>query len=533
MRKFYALTNLISILLLFVSCSGTPKAVAPGNSALETQFQTSINQQSNIPFDSTLIGTFYTNHPELKKYEKNVTDIYRQHNFHEIWFDQKGVVEFGHSLYSKAKDLEMEGIFVSFPYQAKIDGVFLDEVENTLTEAETEIMLSNLFLFYAEKVYNGIDEKATTSMGWLLPRKQLSYVSLLDSIMTKQNLENENQKVLFRQYYRLREVLTRYREIEKSGGWKHIDFSTKLKAYKPEDTSNVILLIRERLFITGELAQNNQSNKYDDELLAAIKKYQVQNGFNPVRSIEPKHIMAMNVPVGERIKQIVVNMERCRWISPEIVKSKELVVVNIPSYKLNFYRDGKSELESAVVVGKNLNKTVIFSGKMSNVVFSPYWNVPQSILNKEIKPGIAKNPNYLETHNMEWHNGQVRQKPGMKNSLGLVKFIFPNSNDIYLHDTPSKSLFEKENRAFSHGCIRVAKPRELALKLLENDSTWTPKKVDAAMNAGVEKWVSLKEKIPVYIGYFTAWVNEKGEISFYNDVYKRDENLFKLLTNSQ
>jgi murein L,D-transpeptidase YcbB/YkuD len=252
-----------------------------------------------------------------------------------------------------------------------------------------------------------------------------------------------------------------------------------------------------------------------------------------VRSIEPKHIVSMNVPVAERIRQIVVNMERSRWISPEIVQSKELLVVNIPAYKLNFYRDGKSELESAVVVGKNLNKTVIFSGKMSNVVFSPYWNVPQSILNKEVKPGIAKNPNYLETHNMEWHNGQVRQKPGKKNSLGLVKFIFPNSNDIYLHDTPSKNLFEKENRAFSHGCIRVAKPRELALKLLENDSTWTPQKVDAAMNAGVEKWVSLKEKIPVYIGYFTAWVNEKGEISFYKDVYKRDENLFKLLTDSQ
>jgi murein L,D-transpeptidase YcbB/YkuD len=226
-------------------------------------------------------------------------------------------------------------------------------------------------------------------------------------------------------------------------------------------------------------------------------------------------------------------MERCRWISPEIVNAKELIVVNIPSFKLNFFRDGKSVLESPVVVGKNLTKTVIFSGKMSYIAFSPYWNLPQSIINKEVKPGMAKNKNYLESHNMEWNNGQVRQMPGKRNSLGLVKFMFPNSNNIYLHDTPSKSLFARERRAFSHGCIRVGKPRDLAITILKDDNSWTPEKIDAAMNAGKESTCVLKTKIPVYIGYFTAWVNDQGEISFYEDIYKRDENLFKLLTDSQ
>ena len=225
----------------------------------------------------------------------------------------------------------------------------------------------------------------------------------------------------------------------------------------------------------------------------------------------------------------MVNMERCRWIAPEIVKANEFIVVNIPSYKVNLFRDGKSEFESPVVVGAVMTKTVIFSGNMSYIVFSPYWNIPQSIINKDIKPGMRKNPNYLASHNMEWNNGQVRQKPGKNNSLGLIKFIFPNSNNIYLHDTPSKSLFERDNRAFSHGCIRVGKPKDFAIAILKGDPNWTPAKIDKAMNAGKESSYSLKRKIPVHIGYFTAWVNVEGEINFYEDVYDRDGRLANLL----
>jgi murein L,D-transpeptidase YcbB/YkuD len=237
----------------------------------------------------------------------------------------------------------------------------------------------------------------------------------------------------------------------------------------------------------------------------------------------------MNIPVAERIKTIIVNMERCRWISPEFSSAKVYVVVNIPSFKLTMVRNGKVELESPVIVGDQMTETVIFSGMMSQIVFCPYWNVPVSIIKKEVKPGMAKNKNYLETHNMEWNNGQVRQKPGKNNSLGMVKFIFPNVDDIYIHDTPGKSLFTRGRRALSHGCIRVAKPRDLAVAVLEDDPAWTPEKIDAAMREGVEKAYRLKSRIPVYIGYLTAWVDRDGEINFYQDVYKRDERLAQLL----
>jgi murein L,D-transpeptidase YcbB/YkuD len=200
---------------------------------------------------------------------------------------------------------------------------------------------------------------------------------------------------------------------------------------------------------------------------------------------------------------------------------------------MNYFKEGKTLLNSKVVVGKVMNQTVIFSGMLQYVVFSPYWNVPKSIIDKEIAPAMKKNKNYLAQHNMEWNDGNIRQKPGPKNSLGLVKFLFPNSNSIYLHDTPSKSLFKEEKRAFSHGCIRLEKPIELAYLLVKDDKNWTMEKLNNAFHSKKEIWYTLKHKIPVYIGYFTAWVNEYDEVQFYDDVYARDECLTTYLFSEQ
>jgi murein L,D-transpeptidase YcbB/YkuD len=515
------------VLLNIISCKSQNKAVEA--EPLVSDLQGNINYHSNLPFDSALIIPFFISFPELDKYEDDVSAIYMKHKYNHLWFDKKGIVEFSHSLYGKIKALDVEGVSATFPYQQAVDGIFDVTIKNRLSETETEIMLSCLFLFYAEKVYKGVDDKTTSAIGWLLPRKEVSYTVLLDSMLSDPELLNRNEQTLFPQYYKLRNVLQRYRDIEKNGGWKPIFLDPDLKAYNPGDTAIAIRQIRERLFVTGDLKQNTGSNRYDDEMVAAVNKYQARNGKKADPLIKPKLIQEMNTPISRLIKTIMVNMERCRWISPEMFKAGEFIVVNIPSYKLNLYRDGKSEFESPVVVGTSMTKTVIFSGNMSYIVFSPYWNLPQSIINKEVKPGMARNKNYLASHNMEWNNGQVRQKPGKRNSLGLVKFMFPNSHSIYLHDTPSKSLFEKESRAFSHGCVRVGKPRELAISILKDDPNWTPQKIDEAMNAGRERSYTLKNKIPVYIGYFTAWVNTGGEISFFEDVYDRDERLAKIM----
>ena len=527
MKNLFLAFLFFAALLAGISCKQNEKATHKEELTLD--LQGTINRFGKTTFDSTLISPFFKTYPELAKYEENVYAIYRGHEFHHIWFDENGVLEFANSLYSKVKGIATEGVYNIFPYPEKIDGIFADDVENSLTETETELIITSMFLFYAENVYKGIDDKTAAAIEWLLPKKQVSYENLLDSVMMNTGLLTKNDSVLFSQYYKLRDMLKHYRDIQKNGGWDSIYINPKLKSFNPGDTGMAILQIRERLLITGDILENNKSNLYDEALLAAVNKYQKRNGKKEQPAITRDLIDRMNIPIGEQIKKITVNMERWRWISPEVANASEYIFVNIPSYQLTYNRDGKRVLEMPVVVGKTMSKTVIFSGNMSFVVFSPYWNIPPSILNSEVLPGIKKDKNYLAKHNMEWNNGQVRQKPGRNNSLGLVKFIFPNSNNIYLHDSPSKSLYARDSRAFSHGCVRLGKPRDLALEILKDDPEWTTEKIDAAMHAGTEKWVSLKNKIPVHIGYFTAWVNEQGEIHFYEDIYKRDDTLFDIL----
>lgn len=527
MKRYYIVSLIITFGFTFANVSCNSKKENTEETKNVDNVEVSV-YQSNILIDSAVISSFYKTYPDLEKYQKSSFSLYQKHNFNQVWHDKDGMVEFGHSLYSKYSHIDKEGLKVVFPYHKALEGIFHDDIENKLNQEVTELMITNLYFFYADKVYNGLDTKVTTDIGWLLPRKQVSYVNLLDSILTNSKSISEN-KLVIDQYFKLRKNLEKYREIEKKGGWSSIELDPSVKSYKPLDSAKIIGQIRERLFITGDIKNNNKSNIYDQELVEAVHHYQLRNGFKSDNLILPKHIAQMNKPVGDRIKQIMVNMERCRWISPDIVNSREQILVNIPSFMLTFIRDKKVEFTSPVVVGKTMTKTVIFSGKMSYIVFSPYWYLPPSIINKEVKPGMAKNKNYLANHDMEWNNGNVRQKPGKRNSLGLVKFIFPNSNNIYLHDTPAKSLFSNETRANSHGCVRVGKPRDLAVNLLKEDKNWTPAKIDAAMNLGKENTYVLKNKIPVYIGYFTAWVDEEGELNFYNDVYNRDERLAKLI----
>ncbi|TRX36637.1 L,D-transpeptidase family protein [Flavobacterium restrictum] len=482
-----------------------------------------------ITIDSLALQQFYAQYPKLAVYQKEATKLYQKQHFDAIWMDEKGIIEFGNTLYSKSKDLDKEGVLVSFPYEQELDAIFLETQDNNLSTTDTELMITNLYLFYAAKVYKGIDEATTKGIGWLLPRKAISYASVLDSIMTQPKAVEKNEKVVLKQYYKLRAVLAKYRAIEQQGGWKTIELAPYFRTYKRGDSAQAIAQIRSRLFATNDLPTDSKSTVYDAVLEQAVQKYQVRNGNKPEAVITPKLIKNLNIPVAARIKQIMVNMERCRWISPSVLDAPAYIMINIPSYQLYFVKNNQTVLRSNVVVGTAMTKTVIFSGKMSYIVFSPYWNVPTSIINKEVKPGMAKNKNYLDSHHMEWNNGQVRQKPGKNNSLGLVKFMFPNSHSIYLHDTPSKSLFDRENRAFSHGCIRVEKPKELAFEILKNDKKWPQAKILAAMNAGKETTASLQNKIPVYIGYFTTWVDENDGIHFYDDVYNRDERLAKLL----
>ncbi|MDD5151887.1 MAG: L,D-transpeptidase family protein [Flavobacterium sp.] len=494
--------------------------------------QISLKNQSKkilMNIDNMSLSQFFEKYPDLKTYQPDVISLYKNRNYSSIWYDNKGLIEFANLLYSKVNLLEEEGLKSRLAYKNKIDGIFNTDSADNLSQIDTEIMLSSMYVFYAKKVYQGINPEKTIEIGWFLPRKNLSYECLLDSLLVDPKLLSKNEGQLFRQYYKLRDVLKKYRQIEKSGDWIPITTDSLEREYKLADSSKTIGQIRHRLVVTGDLKKDSKSNVYDYELLEGILNFKKRNGFNRNYIIEYKHIQKMNIPIEKYIKTIIVNMERCRWIDPMLTKADEYIIINIPSYKLLYKKNGTTELESKAIVGKNMTETVVFSSNVSKIVFSPFWNVPKSIIDNELMIAMAQDKNYLASHNMVWDKGRVVQKPGPSNPMGLVKFVFPNSNDIYLHDTPAKSFFQYEYGAFSHGCINMDKAKELAELILKDDPNWSIERINEAMKGEKETTYILKNKIPIHIGYFTAWVNDSGEISFYNDIYGRDDRLSELL----
>jgi murein L,D-transpeptidase YcbB/YkuD len=486
-----------------------------------------LHESSGIALDSNELTKFMKMYPAYQTQQKDLIALYRKNSYNYLWFDKNGLIEHGHQLYNLMTNLPSQGISDSIPYLSVLTNR-LDNNDYNI-DPETELLMSAGYLVYAKKTVGGIiDPALAKTIDWNLPTKKLSYTDLLDSFLQAPHQANLKEKTNISQYFQLQSYLQKYREMEKKGRWKTIPTDPNKKTLKPGDSSFIIPMIKERLLFTEDLTSNNQSNLYDATLTAAIIRYKKRNGNKLDSTITATHIAEMNVPLSKRIEQIMVNMERCRWI-PVIPADATYLFVNIPEYRLHYIKNGKTYFESDVVVGKPATKTVIFSGDMKYVVFSPYWYVPSSIIKKEVKPGMARNKNYLANHRMEWNGGKVRQLPGSSNSLGLVKFIFPNSNNIYMHDSPAKSLFNEENRSFSHGCIRVAKPRELAISILADDPNWNPEKIDLAMNAGKEQSYTLKKTLPVYIGYFTAWVDQEGLLNFRKDIYSRDDKLADLI----
>lgn len=531
MRNFTSLSVVAAVIFSMFSFESSAKEIDIKIKMAEFENTFMSNKYvSKVTVDAASIDQFYKKYPKLKKYQNDVLDLYKKKEYNAIWHDDKRVSEFGSLLYHKVRLLSDQGIKATMPYMDLVDDVFNESVSNKLPQIDTELLLSNMYVFYASNVYSGVDPATLKKIGWFLPAKSISYAKILDSLMVDPDRLNKDENLLFGQYYKLKAMLKKYRTIEQNNQWTKIDIdSATYKDLKPFDSGVAVKQIRTRLFVVGDLAQDSKRDVYDEEMMAGILKYKKRYGLKLNYALTREHINQMNEPIGNRIKTIMLNMERCRWIPANLAQASEYIMVNIPSFVLVYVKDGKYELMSDVFVGTRMTETVIFSGMMDRIVFSPYWYVPQSIIKNELKLKMAEDKNYLADHNMEWNGGNVRQKPGPKNSLGLVKFMFPNPNDIYLHDTPAKSLFDFEKRIFSHGCINVKEAKGLALAILKDNPDWPVDKIDQAMSGEKETTCTLKNKIPIYIGYFTAWVNNDGEIGFYPDVYDRDPQLDKLL----
>jgi murein L,D-transpeptidase YcbB/YkuD len=485
------------------------------------------SDQNTLHFSPVQLSAFFARYDSLRSFENDLNQFYTARNYAFAWYNDTGALtEQASHLYMRLENIPEEGLNVVLPYKRNLDSLINISNGQTIEQkSETELMLTALYFFFAQKVWGGLEDSATQQVDWLMPRKKLSYSALLDSILKPGNTSSVKEPV-YRQYNLLKEYLKKYKALPADNITLSLPDN---KPLRPGEASPMIGKLRKKLYLLGDYtnAQDTASTTYDSTLLIAVKRFQRRHGMNQDGIAGGAMIRELNIPVQQLIEKIMVNMERNRWL-PTDVRGRYLAV-NIPEFVLHAYDDDTLLWNMNVVVGKDVNKTVIFAGTISHIVFSPYWNVPASILKKEIQPGIQKNPNYLEAHHMEKFGTGVRQKPGPWNSLGAVKFLFPNSHSIYLHDTPSKSLFQESKRAFSHGCIRVAEPKNLAMYMLRDDPTWTEARITNAMNSGKEQYIAIKNPMPVYITYFTAWVDRQGDLNFREDIYKRDGQLANLL----
>lgn len=484
-------------------------------------------------FDSIQLDIFFKKYPVLKKYASQVRGFYRKRNYTYIWYNNDELIKQATILSARMLNLQNEGVFVHISYQREFDSMLQRaslKIIKKQVDVMLELMLTTQYFVFAKFAWQGMGSSVVLSAKWHLPRKLVDYGKYLDDIVNSSPDRLPANEPVYRQYELLRKFLVEYRALDAKEKWQAIP--AVKRSIKPGDSSLVIALVKARLYKLGDYKGDTTNNFFDIELLTALTQFQQRHGLKTDSLIGKETITELNVPLKNRVTQILVNMERTRWL-PVFVNT-DYVAVNIPEFRLHVYHGDSVLWNCNVVVGKTVHPTSVFYGEIKYVVFSPYWNVPKSIVVNEILPAIHRNSGYMAAHNMEvtGHEGGlpvIRQRPGPTNPLGLVKFLFPNSYNIYLHDTPTKSLFGESTRAFSHGCIRIAEPVKMANFLLRNDKEWDSLKIDAAMHLGKEQYVTLDTKVPVFIAYVTAFVDRNGRLNFRKDIYHLDENLAKMI----
>lgn len=433
-------------------------------------------------------------------------------------------------------------------------GDFHDKVVAAATlpiSAEQDVVLSDALVRLLYQLYFGKVNPRAVNPDWNFSRPVLSTdpAVAISEALAAGKVSDLIARVRLNHplYSALKATLQAYTQFDAKGGWPVIASGPTLK---PGMKDQRVVMLRARLATTGEYQATPEDEAlFDAPLVEAVKLFQRQHGLDADGAVGAGTLAALNVSAKARVDQIRINLERARWILRDI--GPEMVVVNIAGRYLHLVFDHKVAWTTRVIVGKAYTKTPIFTETMKYVVLNPDWTVPRSIVRNEIFPKAAADPGYLDAHEYYLSDGKggrvspqsvawssytgstfpygVVQRPGPKNALGLVKFLFPNKYSVYLHDTPSRQLFEKSDRSLSHGCIRVQDPLKLAELILGNRLGWTRPKIDAAIAAGKTQTVSLPKPLPVLLLYWTVDPTFDGGAHFYPDIYSRDAGLLKAL----
>jgi murein L,D-transpeptidase YcbB/YkuD len=403
----------------------------------------------------------------------------------------------------------------------------LDDPEAQRLLAYTDMHLTYSFLTLGAHLATGRQQPETLRIDWYTKPRNVDLDARLEKALADEgNLDDALRTLRPPEdgYKPLIDALARYRQIAAQGGWPTVP------------SAKAVGVLKARLRAEGDLAAAKegepQSDVFDQAVKDAVARFQTRHGLEVTGKVDEETLAELNVPAAARVRQIELNLERWRWMPSDF--GSRYIRVNIPEFKMAVIENGRPALEMRVVVGKaQQSRTPVFSDKMTYLELNPAWNIPQGIAEEEILPKAAGDPSYLARHNMEvvqeGSHTRIRQRPGPDNPLGQVKFMFPNEHDIYLHDTPADHLFAKAERDFSHGCIRLERPMDLAHYLLKDSSEWTPEKLQEALASGEQRSIELPKPLPVHLLYFTAWVDKDGTVEFRRDVYGHDAKLAKAL----
>ncbi len=507
------------------------------------------------------------------KDKKTIKKLYKSTKYTTLWMDEKGFGKRASSLFNEIQNdptiTKKSSLHQEYTHLIKY-------IKNSdIDPLRIEIKLSQLHLdFLKHTLYGSIKWK---QFSWKLAAKKkqkiygnwIRYKAPYDIIelMKKEEISPTIKEITPKNfgYQALLKALQKLEAIKAKGGWEKLPLFKRLEL---GDQGDNVLKLRERLKKSNDLKKCEPSTEklfeeekstesikfqpeatFDECLMLAVKNFQKRHGLQDDGIVGPSTIRSMNETVEYKIQKVLLNLDRVKWLPRNM--NKRYLIVNIPEYMLHYIEDNQVKDKIKVIVGNTKHPTPIFSNKISFIVLNPYWKVPEGIVKREIIPAMIKNPNYIKKQGLEIHETwseysprilpqniyweqyadgyikfpfRIMQPPGKKNALGKIKFKFPNRFDVYLHDTPTKYLFKRDKRAFSHGCVRLSEPQKLLGTIATFNQNIKLKKAEKILKGKKQTQINIKEKLPINILYLTAGFNAKtNEVEFRNDIYHYDK----------
>ena len=565
---FIILTTALAVVLEAVTFSSTEKL-----EEINTNFQTASANHKNydksvtftqIIYDEksvqTLMDIIIGNEAETFKHishKEFIQDVYQRKAYRPLWFTYKGLrKEAVYDLFNQIEEdvtLENYGA-IRTKYHALKNKIFTTKKRSLEHELTLDLELTSLYYsFMKHHIYGSIK--------WWNFQNKLSYLrkrhiagdwathtpkyDIADMLLRYKvsHAVSMTTPISFN-YGLMRDELSRLRIVQAQGGWRKIPNSSQLRYGK---SGKVVRQLAQRLQSEGDYLCSNISSKYNNCLKKAVKHFQKRHGLGQTGTITPSTRKKLNLSVNWKIKKVLLNMDRIKRLQEQ--PEDRYIMVNIPEFRLFYRENNQQKLTMRVIVGDKTHHTPIFSNKVSYIVLNPYWLIPDSIVQKEMIPNMLKNPQYLEqrgyevrrdytlshppidTSKIDWasvmRNGQTKkykfmQPPGPRNALGKIKFKFPNKFAVYLHDTPTKKLFKKGFRAFSHGCIRIAEPKALLATFAKHERSVYYNRAKRILRGKTKTQLNLESPVPVHILYLTARIKRDGLLHYFSDVYGYD-----------